>query len=609
MDEIPHIGKDREPAGRLDVLALMAVLFSVFLVHSQVLGFGFAYDDGWTILDNSYLHESYALVGLLDGTAAGLHAPDAGRPVLVAMHWFEWRLFGGRASGYHLVSLILHLWVTLLVILLLARLTRRPRVGLLGGLLFGLHPMAAEAVAVISFREDLLAAGFLFSWWLVLLRQPFARGSLARAFGVASGLLYGLAVASKESAALGLLLVPVATALAEGRPLRDELRIRGAGYASAAVVLASLLVLRLALFGQLNPYAGPYYPHPGDLWHASFAIRLQVALQAAFFGWQRLWAPVGLAPEYCRLGPASWSVLLVAGGVVACWGAVALWAARIGRREMLVGLLLSLGFFGPTSNLVWMPNTEADRFWYLPAMGWALVAAWLLWEAVRLLRVRGRSALGTGWVLGLLWALVLGLSARRHETLYRDDLTLWAEAARRAPCSARALTGRAETLLRNGEPDEARRVLTSVLQRRDYPPAWYLLGRLSLKQGRLSQARVALQRALWGRYWQPWRIHASLAHVEQGLGRPEEALHQAALAALLAPDEPAARLAAFRTTWSLGRADQAAEHLARALGGRPVFQTTSTHVLLAAREAADLVAVLNDEDEIEELRPVTDFDL
>ncbi len=548
-----------------DWLACAAVLFGVFLVHSQVLGFGFAYDDFWTILDNAYLHEPYALVGLLDGTAAGLHVPDAGRPVLVAMHWFEWRVFGPRASGYHLVSLALHLWVTLLVVLVLARLTRRRELGLLGGLLFGLHPVVAEAVAVVSFREDLLAAGFLLAWWLVLLVQPLRRRVPAGVLGMASGVLYGLAVASKESAAVGLLLVPLATALAEGRSLFRELRLRWMSYASAAIALACLLVLRLALFGRLDPYDGPYYPHPGDLWRAGLATRLQVALQATFLGWQRLWTPIDLAPEYCRLGPASWPVLAASTVVLIGWAAAALAAGRLGRKMLLPGLFVALVSFGPTSNLVWMPNTQADRFWYLPAVGWALVAAWLVWEVARLAAPRARTK--AGWALGLMWALGLGTCARHHEAVYRNDPTLWAVAARQAPCSDRALVGHAQTLLRRGRDTEARDLLHRVLARRDYPPAWSLLGRLAFRQGRYGQARSALARALRGGYRQPWRIHALLAEVELALGRSGAATEQAALAALLAPDGPAARLAAFRVAWSLGRADKAAEHLARALGG------------------------------------------
>ena len=259
-----------------------------FLLGAKTLSFGFSYDDFWTILDNHYLHSAYGLRGLFDRTAASLAVPDAGRPVMVAIHWVEWRLFGARSGPYHVVDLVLHAGTVALLFLVLAVLTGRRLVAAAAALLFAAHPVHAEVFAVTSFREDSLVTFFGLAWWALLLAAagPWGRlrPRLAIPLQVASALLFALAVGSKESGAALLVAVWLATAAARGRGPLTELKEKPWAYGAAASALVGLLLFRLWSFGTLAPYSGPLYPHPGDLWHAGLLTRMGLAVETALLG-------------------------------------------------------------------------------------------------------------------------------------------------------------------------------------------------------------------------------------------------------------------------------------------------------------------------------------
>src|SRR6185295_1742451 len=94
------------------VPALLPILVAAFalLVFGRVVGFGFAYDDRWTLVENRALERPLGELSrlLATGEALRLHVPDATRPLMVLMEALERRVFGLGAWGYHLDSLLLY---------------------------------------------------------------------------------------------------------------------------------------------------------------------------------------------------------------------------------------------------------------------------------------------------------------------------------------------------------------------------------------------------------------------------------------------------------------------------------------------------------------------
>ncbi|MGH7940055.1 MAG: hypothetical protein ACREFR_03165, partial [Limisphaerales bacterium] len=81
-------------------------------------------------------------------------------PVTWLSHMLDCQLYGLNPGGHHVTNLIFHLANTVLLFLLLERLTARLWPSAFVALLFGIHPMHVESVAWIAERKDVLSAFF-----------------------------------------------------------------------------------------------------------------------------------------------------------------------------------------------------------------------------------------------------------------------------------------------------------------------------------------------------------------------------------------------------------------------------------------------------------------
>jgi len=418
--------------------ALLAGLLGLIaVVHLPLLGFGFIYDDGWTLRSNGFLRPGqFDLALLFSPEAAARHVPDAFRPTLVVFDALSLRALGLAPWAHHGLSIALHLGVCVL----LARLLRRlgaPEALVLGSVAcFGLLAIHAEAVAVISFREDLLAAALGLGALLAGLRMVEARRRvLALAWGSAAALLMALACGAKLSAAplpvvLGLLMWLSPWAEPSDRRPRARLAIL-LGLLGLGVGLAlaqTWLVHGGSPYGADNPRIYAQRVGLGPVLAASTQIHLGYL--------QQILAPVNLAPEYVDRG-ASWTAPATVIASATLLGlAIASLLPGVRRRWPLLAfaglgwLLLCI----PTSNLVGLPNMRADRFMYLPSVPICVGLAAALLSIGRRFAAEQHQA----WLPLLGFVLIQGSLGVAATRVYVSNTTLWHTAVKRAPESARA---------------------------------------------------------------------------------------------------------------------------------------------------------------------------
>src|SRR5882724_3333973 len=136
---------------------LLAV--STFIVFVPVVSYQFVnFDDGDYVSSN--LHVQGGLTWENVGWAFnGGHAANW-HPLTWLSHMLDWEMFGPRAGGHHLVSVILHVLNSVLLFLLLRQVTGALWRSALVAALFALHPLHVESVAWISERKDVLSTFF-----------------------------------------------------------------------------------------------------------------------------------------------------------------------------------------------------------------------------------------------------------------------------------------------------------------------------------------------------------------------------------------------------------------------------------------------------------------
>jgi len=306
------------------------------------------------------------------------------RPVTTLSLLFNYAVLGNglNPAGYHALNFLLHAANVCLVYALARRLLGDARAAFLAAALWAVHPIGVEAVANIAGRADLLAAmavlgGLLLYARLDALEGWRARATLAGLFAAATA-----GVFSKENAAvlLGLMalwdLCRATPALPRG--------LRAAAYAAVAASLALLWMARHAVLGAMPSPQVVYVDNP--LRATGFLVARWTAIKVIAMDLGLLVWPAGLScdrsyREIALAGPrdvAAWIALAIV---------AALLTAAIARyRRDRVGFFAA-GFFGiailPTSNLVFpIGSIMAERFLYLPSIGFAVVLAAVVTRAV-----------------------------------------------------------------------------------------------------------------------------------------------------------------------------------------------------------------------------------
>ena len=324
------------------------------------------------------------------------------------------QLYGMNASGHHLTSLLLHLANSILLFLLLRRLSRAEWPCALVAALFALHPLRVESVAWIAERKDVLSAFF---WMLAVwaytryVEESRSGGSRRKAWYAASLLLFALGLWQNP----GLVTLPFVLLLLDYWPLRrlDPFLLRRVvekipffALAAAASVMA-FLAQRLG--GSVAPLAA-----------LSMGPRLANALvsYARYMG-KTLW-PVDLAVLY-PLQPRwpAWQVALAALllALVTFW---AVWRVR-SRPGLAVGWFWFLGMLVPVIGLVQIGRQSTpDRYDYLPGIGLFIMLVWAAWDWLAPRNPRAGAVLGCLALAGCLAATRIQVGYwRTSETLFR----------------------------------------------------------------------------------------------------------------------------------------------------------------------------------------------
>ena len=135
------------PAG----VVLIAV--AVFLAYLPSLNGGFIWDDHDLITDSNLIKASDGPFRFWCTTN-----PIDYWPVTNTTFWIEWRLWEMNSAGYHVTNFILHIAETLLIWMILRKLSIPG--AFLAAMIFALHPVNVESVAWIAQRKNLMAMLF-----------------------------------------------------------------------------------------------------------------------------------------------------------------------------------------------------------------------------------------------------------------------------------------------------------------------------------------------------------------------------------------------------------------------------------------------------------------
>lgn len=450
-------------------LLLAALVFSAYL---PALRGGFIWDDDRHVSANAAVMDPGGLGRIwIAGNTPQYY------PATFSAFWLQYRIWGGRAEGYHVVNAGLHAINALLIYLLVLRLGFGGAA--LAAILFALHPVQAETVAWISELKNILSTFFFL---LAALSWLEYEDQAERRWYAGAAALYLLALTSKTTTCV----FPAAILLLRwmrGRRINASFLKRLAPF---FLVGAAFGVYTISIESTIEKAVGADY----DL---SLLQRFLLAGRAAWFYLWKLAVPANLSFTYERWSvvpsnPVHW--LGLAGLCAAAWG-----LRRLASRELtaaalfyLAALVPALGFFKIYPQRY---SFVADHFQYLACISLFIAAGALA------ARVAGRLDLSNRRLLFAFAAIALWIGARERASAFRGEEAVWADAAVKQPGAYIAQLNLGKCLADRGRYDDAFvRYEAALRLKPGLPEAHVNMGNAFLVSGRYEQAALHYRQAL-----------------------------------------------------------------------------------------------------------------
>jgi protein O-mannosyl-transferase len=545
-------------------------------------------------------------------------------PLTWLSHMVDVQLFGLKPGWHHLVNLVLHIANTLLLFLVLQRMTGARWRGAFVAALFAVHPLHVESVGWVSERKDVLSAFFfMLTLWAYCryaqlsrtsnIQRPTsniepgkkARGAWRAAVGASSPrpsppdeerertgrarLYYGLALAFF---ALGLMSKPMLVTLPFVLLLLDfwplgrstEFGMRDAesakaGSGSARVRCWAGLVAEKApffLLAALSSVATFLAQAKGHNVSTGLPLGSRAANAVASY-WKYLgktvW-PADLAVFYPHPDiryPLShqwdgWAIGLAALLLAAISAAAVFCLKR--QPWFATGWFWYFGTLVPVIGLVQVGGQGmADRYTYIPLVGVFICVVW------------GAADLCAGWRLGragLATAAVLIVAAcmvatQQQVRYWRSNLTLFEHALAVTTDNAVAEYHVGTEFEEQHKYEEAMAHFRAALKYDpSYVDAYCSLGFTLYAVGKVDEAFEQYQTAI---KLKPWHAQArvSLGAILWMRGQRNEAMEQYAEALRLRPDLAMAHYNMGIALSASGRLSAAAAHLSEAVRLKPDY--------------------------------------
>jgi tetratricopeptide (TPR) repeat protein len=402
------------------------------------------YDDDEYITENAYVKKGITgesvVWALTEFHSANWH------PLTWMSHIIDCHFFGLNAGRHHLISLIFHVFNSVLLYVVFRKMTGATWQSGFVAALFALHPLHVESVAWISERKDMLST-FCMMLTLVCYISYIQKRKIFYFYFVV--LFYLLGLMSKSM----LVTLPFVLLLLDFWPLKrfhfqsanvsfgDFLRHKDLLIEKIPLFLLSFFSCLITIFAQGSSEAIQ------SLDHLPLLQRIANALVSYIAYIYKMIYPVNLSILYpYRAMP---SLLEIAGSVFLLIFITFISIRTIKSRPyIIIGWLWFLGTLVPVIGFVQVGDQSmADRFTYIPLIGLFLIISW----SVPGLFSNWRYKKLFFWLSSIIVLIILSLMTWRQVTYWENGLTISKRAISATPDNWLMENNLANILVTRGE--------------------------------------------------------------------------------------------------------------------------------------------------------------
>jgi len=473
-----------KPFNKYIILVLFVFSFTVYI---PALNNGFTLDDALVLTENSYTQTADIKNILTKDTFSGyfnkkssINLVEGGRyrPLSLIIFSGIWQITQTPFT-FHLINLVFYALSVVLIFILINQLIgvqqSPPRsktlVAALTALLFSLHPVHTEVVNNIKSLDEILSLFFALLAWIMLLKPSSNPHSLL--LKLSTLVIFLLAMLAKETAVVMLPIIFIGFVLFQNSKPLQALK------QTTPVLLGFViyLVIRTLVLGDfqaaqvnLEPLNNPFLKYIDNLWMPlSISEKTGTILFALKHYLMLLIMPINLThdyyPQVIPITPlinisAIVSLIIHVVMVVCCvWGL---------KKRTIYGFalfiyLVSIGLF--SNVLINIGTVMAERFLYVPSLGFSLLVAGLLVKYFHLIQTNTHLTRKMAtWVLATVVLTAVSLSTIKiinrskdwhsNFTLFKADIKVSADSAKLQNALGGELTVQSQKPLIKGSPRE-----------------------------------------------------------------------------------------------------------------------------------------------------------
>jgi tetratricopeptide (TPR) repeat protein len=483
------------------IIIYLGLIVVTFIAFWQVQTHEFVnYDDYRYVIENQ--HVQAGLTG--EGFIWAFKNLDGGfwQPLTWLSHMLDCELYGLNPKGHHFNNLLLHIANTILLFLVLQRMTNAIWKSAFIAALFALHPLHVEPVAWVSGRKDVLSTLFFMItlWTYVLFAE---RPNVIRYLAVL--LFFTLGLMAKSM----IITLPFILLLLDYWPLsrfqfKNQIQkdtsfcnpnrmISQKPFSHLILEKVPLLILSI-IFVILTFIAESHVDALPDL--ESFPLKTRIAnaiiSYVSYIG--KMFFPKGLSVIY--LHPLIFPIwkILISCIILICISIFVIYLAK-SHPFFLTGWLWYLITLIPVIGLIQIGSQSmADRYTYIPLIGLFLMVAW---GAPKIFFSRWVKRRVIFLVSAIFILLILIVCTKHQAQVWQNSVTLFEHAIEIDPNNVIAHKNLGFVLLLKGNRKKAIYHLSEAVRiKPDFVSAHYSLANAFYLQNQVEEAIYHYQKVI-----------------------------------------------------------------------------------------------------------------
>lgn len=469
------------------VLVILFVL--TFLIYGQSLSGEYVYDDR-SIVEYSNILSDKQMLGEVAmhpywEAYAGLY-----RPTTLISYSFNFLIFGNDPFSFHLINLLLYVFICFFIYLLIKRLFNDALLAFISSLLFLILPIHTEVVANITGRSELLALFFA-----LLIMLEFTKNKINYYL---LGLWTLLAIGGKET---GIAVVPILAIIfyqKNGISI-DAIKLYFKEISGVAIAVLLYFFLRFYALGADSFLSIKTSLIENQLLFTDALSRIGTGLKILWMYFYKTFWPTDLCSDYSYnqietvhnwLNPGTiWGLLVLSTSVFLLFYFI--------KRDKILALGAGIFLFSflPVSNILLPIGTIAgERLFFFPSLGIVLITAYLI---NKLYKSKNKTIIITTIILMTSILLSYVIISHKRQQVWLNEENLFKSAGMCAPNSVLSLSNLGAVYLINGDLEKAEIELKKSMDIKPiYSKGINNLGLTYFKQGSYDKAKELYYKAL-----------------------------------------------------------------------------------------------------------------